>query len=188
MPCINKIEKMGIEFQKILKNQKHLKPTSSVQIEEENSSYVLLAEDNLINQKLAKLMLTKAGYHVETADTGKKAVDKFISSSGNFDLIIMDMQMPEMDGIEATNLIRKWEEKNIAQSSNIKEEEKVELSASSIEFSPHMRRIPIVALTANAIKGDKEKCLESGMDDYITKPIDRKIFFEVIEKWISFNK
>jgi CheY-like chemotaxis protein len=146
-----------------------------------------LAEDNPINQKLAKMMLTKAGYQVETADNGKKAVDKFISSSGKFDLIIMDMQMPEMDGIEATNLIRKWEEENIAQVSKLKGEEKVDLYASKIEALPHMKRVPIVALTANAIKGDKEKCLESGMDDYITKPIDRKIFFEVIENWISFN-
>ncbi|HSQ85073.1 MAG TPA: response regulator, partial [Desulfobacterales bacterium] len=170
------------------KNRKNVKPTSSVQVEEKKPSYVLLAEDNLINQKLAKLMLTKAGYHVETADTGKKAVDKFISSSGKFDLVIMDMQMPEMDGIEATNLIRKWEEKNIAPSSKLKGEEKVDLSASNVELLPHVKRVPIVALTANAIKGDKEKCLESGMDDYITKPIDRKIFFEVIEKWTSFNK
>jgi len=171
-----------------LRARKHLNTTSSVQIEGKNLSHVLLAEDNLINQKLAKMMLTKAGYQVETADNGKKAVDKFISSSGKFDLIIMDMQMPEMDGIEATNLIREWEEKNMAQSSKFKGKEKVDLSASSFELLPHMKRVPIVALTANAIKGDKEKCLESGMDDYITKPIDRKIFFEVIEKWISRNK
>ena len=169
------------------KSRKHLKTTSSIQVEGKNLSHVLLAEDNLINQKLAKMMLTKAGYQVETADTGKKAVDKFISSSGKFDLIIMDMQMPEMDGIEATNLIRKWEEKNIDQRSKIKGEEKVNPSASSFELLAHMKRVPIVALTANAIKGDKEKCLESGMDDYITKPIDRKIFFEVVEKWISPN-
>jgi len=169
-------------------DRKHLKSTSSVQAEEKKHSFVLLAEDNLINQKLAKMMLTKAGYQVETADTGKKAVDQFISSSGKFDLVIMDMQMPEMDGIEATNLIRKWEEKNIAPSSNHKGEEKVDLSASNVELLPHAKRVPIVALTANAIKGDKEKCLESGMDDYITKPIDRKIFFEVIEKWTSLNK
>lgn len=170
------------------KNRKHLKPTFSDQMEEKSPSYVLLAEDNLINQKLAKMMLAKAGYQVETADTGKKAVDKFISSSGKFDLIIMDMQMPEMDGIEATNLIRKWEEKHIAQSSGLTGKEKLDLSVSNFELLPHMKRVPIVALTANAIQGDKEKCLENGMDDYITKPIDRKIFFEVIEKWISFNK
>ena len=167
--------------------QKHFKKTSSVLIEENNSSLILLAEDNPINQKLAMMMLTKAGYQVETADTGKLAVDKFISSSGKFDLIIMDMQMPEMDGIEATHLIREWEEKNIAHSSQLKGKEKVELSASSFELLSYMKRVPIVALTANAIKGDKEKCLESGMDDYITKPIDRKLLFEVIEKWIPRN-
>jgi two-component system sensor histidine kinase/response regulator len=167
--------------------QKHFKARSPFLMEEKNSSHVLLAEDNPINQKLAKMMLTKAGYQVETADTGKKAVDKFISSPEKFDLIIMDMQMPEMDGIEATHLIRKWEEKNIAQISKLKGKEKVDFSVSSFELLPYMKRVPIVALTANAIKGDKEKCLESGMDDYITKPIDRKLFFEVIEKWLSRN-
>ena len=167
--------------------QKHFKATSTILVQEKNASHVLLAEDNPINQKLAKMMLTKAGYQVETADTGKKAVDKFISSSGKFDLIIMDMQMPEMDGIEATHLIRKWEEKNIAQSSKLKGKEKVNLSASSFELLHSIKRVPIVALTANAIKGDKEKCLENGMDDYITKPIDRKLFFEVIKKWVSHN-
>ncbi len=168
--------------------QKHLKTTSSVLIEKNNSSRILLAEDNPINQKLAKMMLTKAGYQVETADTGKKAVDKFITSSGKFNLIFMDMQMPEMDGIEATFRIREWEERNKAQTSKLKGKENFDLSVSNFELIPHTKRVPIVALTANAIKGDKEKCLESGMDDYITKPINKKLFFEVIEKWISGNK
>jgi two-component system sensor histidine kinase/response regulator len=107
-------------------------------------------------------MLLKAGYQVDTANTGKEAFEKYIASSENFDLILMDMQMPEMDGIEATRLIRDWEERN-------------------------KYRVPIVALTANAIKGDKEKCLENGMDDYITKPINKDLFFEVIEKWLNFD-
>jgi len=171
-------KKSGLRDVEDPKTRKHFKAPSSLLIEEKNSSHILLAEDNPINQKLAKMMLTKAGYQVETADTGKKAVDKFITSSGNFALIFMDMQMPEMDGIEATHQIREWEDKNIVQSSKLEGKEIFDLST-------YKKRVPIVALTASAIKGDMEKCLESGMDDYITKPINKKIFFEVIEKWIS---
>jgi signal transduction histidine kinase/DNA-binding response OmpR family regulator len=170
------------------RTQEYVKTPPPVLIEEKNSSHILLAEDNPINQKLAKMILTKAGYQVETADTGKKAVDKFIASSEKFDLIFMDMQMPEMDGIEATHRIREWEERIKAQNLQLKGKENLDLSVSSFELSPYTKRIPIIALTANAIKGDKEKCLESGMDDYITKPINKKLLFEVIDKWISGDK
>ena len=120
---------------------------------------VLLAEDNPVNQKLARLMLTKAGYQVEVANNGRETVGKFTSSPDDFDLIFMDIQMPEMDGMEATKTIR---EKGFDS-------------------------IPIVAMTANAMKGDREKCLEAGMDDYISKPIKREVVFDVIERWV-FNK
>ena len=149
-------------YQIDLNVQRQDKGQSPAQTVIHRSSNILLAEDNPINQKLAKMMLAKVGHKVETAGTGKEALEKYVGSSGDFDLILMDMQMPEMDGIEATRLIREWEENN-------------------------KPRVPIIALTANAIKGDKEKCIEGGMDDYITKPIDKDFFFEVIEKWLALD-
>ena len=137
----------------------------SVREEMKHSVCILLAEDNPVNQKLAKLMLTKAGYKVDVVNNGKKAVDKYTTSPENFHLIFMDIQMPEMDGMEATQQIRKWEERNLQP----------------------VTHIPIVAMTAHAMKGDREMCLESGMNDYITKPIKRELVFEILEKWV-FNK
>jgi CheY-like chemotaxis protein len=136
----------------------------SVREDMKHSVNILLAEDNPVNQKLAKVMLTKAGYQVEVANDGKEAVKKYTSSPEAFDLIFMDVQMPEMNGMEATASIREKE-----------------LAASNPK-APN--RIPIIAMTAAAMKGDKEKCLESGMDDYIPKPIKRELVFEMIEKWV----
>ena len=133
-----------------------------------HSVRILLAEDNPVNQKLARMMLTKAGYHVETANNGKEAVEKYTAAADNYDLIFMDVQMPEMDGMEATGAIRDWENKLKAQGSK------------------RSKRVPIIAMTANALKGDREKCLEAGMDDYIAKPIKREIVFEMVEKWVVF--
>jgi PAS domain S-box-containing protein len=117
---------------------------------------ILLAEDNPVNQKLATLMLGKAGYQVEVAGTGKEAVEKYAAEPDEFDLIFMDVQMPEMDGKQATQEIRKLGHSDI----------------------------PIVAMTAHAMKGDREMCLEAGMNDYTTKPIKRETVFEMIEKYI----
>jgi CheY-like chemotaxis protein len=136
----------------------------SVREEMKRSVRILLAEDNPVNQKLAKMMLTKAGYQVEVADNGKEAVEKYTASPENFDLIFMDIQMPEMDGIAATREIRK--------------------QATIINQQSSIKRIPIVAMTAHAMKGDREICIEAGMDDYITKPIKRELVFEVLEKWV----
>jgi len=127
---------------------------------------ILLAEDNPDNQKLAKMTLTKAGYQVEVADNGKEAIEKYTTTPEDFDLIFMDIQMPKMDGIEATKAIRKFE-----------------TDAQSSIFN-RQYSIPIVAMTANAIKGDREKCFEAGMDDYATKPIKRELVFEILEKWV----
>jgi CheY-like chemotaxis protein len=107
--------------------------------------HVLLAEDNLINQKVAMMVVQKMGFTVDVAMNGKIAVDKF--SKNSYDMILMDIMMPEMDGIEATKIIRELERNK----------------------TPG-KRIKIVALTANAMKEDREKCLSSGMDDYLSKP------------------
>ncbi len=138
-----------------LKKQK-IMTQYSLREEKKHSVRILLAEDNPVNQKLAKIMLTKAGYQVEIANNGKEAVEKFTGSPEDFDLIFMDIQMPELDGIEASQSIRK----------------------------KGFDTIPIVAMTAHAMKGDREKCIESGMNDYITKPIKRELVFEVLEKWV----
>jgi signal transduction histidine kinase/DNA-binding response OmpR family regulator len=130
----------------------------SVKEDLKQSTSLLLAEDNPVNKKLATLILTKAGYKLDVASTGKEAVELYSNNPEKYDLILMDIQMPEMDGLEATRTIRK------------------------LGF-----QVPIVAMTANAMKGDREMCLNSGMNDYISKPIKREIVFEIIEKWIHQN-
>jgi len=115
---------------------------------------ILLAEDNPVNQKLAQLMLAKAGCEVDVASNGREAFEKFTAAPERFHLIFMDIQMPVMDGIEATKAIR------------------------ARGFST----IPIIAMTARAMNGDREMCLGAGMTDYITKPIRRDTVLAAIEK------
>jgi two-component system sensor histidine kinase/response regulator len=115
---------------------------------------ILLAEDNPVNQKLAAVILEKRGHRVVVVANGREAVEAL--DKGRFDLILMDVQMPVMDGLTATREIRN----------------------SKLEI----RNIPIIAMTAHAMKGDRERCLEAGMDDYVSKPIKAEEFLAVIEK------
>ena len=156
----------------------------SVREDMKRSARILLAEDNPVNQKLAKILLTNAGYHVEVANNGKEAVEKYMASPKDFDLIFIDVQMPEMDGLEATREIRNWEAKLIAHSSQLKGKADSDITAMSFQLSARSERIPIVAVTAHTMKGDREKCFESGMDDYIAKPIKREVVYEMINKWV----
>jgi CheY-like chemotaxis protein len=103
---------------------------------------ILLAEDNEVNRRIATRILEKAGHQVEVVNDGAEAVTAY--RRGSFDLIVMDVQMPVMDGLQATAEIRRLE--------------------------PAGRRIPIVALTANAMAGDRGRCLQAGMDGYVSKP------------------
>ncbi len=155
--------------EKAVSDKKKIVTQYSVREEMKHSVRILLAEDNPVNQKLATIMLTKAGYQVEVANNGREAVEKIAGSSDGFDLIFMDIHMPEMDGLTATRKIRN-----------------LSLYKPSGRKSGR-RNIPIVAMTADAMKGDRSKCLKAGLDDYISKPINRKIVFEIIEKWV-FNK
>ncbi|NOR64958.1 MAG: response regulator [Candidatus Scalindua sp.] len=117
---------------------------------------ILLAEDNEINQQVATELLEKAGLRVTIANNGKEAI-KAVEGS-EFDLVLMDVQMPEMDGLEATGCIKK---------------------------NPRFSNLPIVAMTAQAMTGDREACIEAGMDDYVTKPIDINELFSALVKWIK---
>jgi two-component system sensor histidine kinase/response regulator len=114
---------------------------------------VLLAEDNAVNRALAARLLEKRGHTVVPVENGREALEAVEKQS--YDLILMDVQMPEMDGFEATTAIRARE-------------------------SGTGRRIPIVAMTAHALKGDRERCLAAGMDDYISKPIRAQELLDVI--------
>ncbi len=132
---------------------------------------ILLAEDNPVNQKLAHSLLTKAGYHVTIVGNGQEAVDRYTAEPDRFDIVLMDVQMPVLNGLDATGAIRQWEAGKVS-------------GGTDKEQPPAVRAVPIVAMTANAMKGDREKCLASGMDDYIAKPIKREIIFEILRKWV----
>lgn len=116
---------------------------------------ILLAEDNKVNQKVAVSMLRKAGCHVDVADNGQEAIDRLLKE--RYDLVLMDCQMPVMDGYEATHRIRLMPE-------------------------PHCR-VPIIAITAHAMKEDQQRCLDEGMDAYLSKPVSRQAMIALIDEY-----
>jgi ligand-binding sensor domain-containing protein/signal transduction histidine kinase/DNA-binding response OmpR family regulator len=128
--------------------------------EAKQSIHILLVEDHPINQKLARFMLNKAGYQLTVVENGEEAVDIFTSQPDTYDLVFMDIHMPKMDGMEATKKIREM----------------------------GFNDIPIIAMTAHSMKGDREKFLGCGMNDYIAKPIKRETVFEMVKKWCLGRK
>jgi len=121
---------------------------------EDGKTRILLVEDNAVNQLFVNVILTRSGYRVDVASSGIEAIEMFRKLP--YDVVLMDVQMPELDGLEATRRIRD-------------------------QFPG--RTTPIIALTANAMKGDRERCLDAGMDDYLTKPIDRAKLLDKIRHW-----
>lgn len=138
---------------------------------------ILLVEDNQFNQDLATIVLEQKGHVVKTAINGLEAL-KLLSHS-SFDLVLMDVQMPELDGIATTKCIRKCE-----QGTCFKGIEDQDLLR-SLRRRMKGKRVPVIAMTAHAMAGDREKCLESGMDDYVTKPFDPEDVFVVFRRVVS---
>ena len=121
-------------------------------------STILVAEDNPVNQKWIKKILSKMGYECVIAENGKVVLE--IVGHEHFDLIFMDVQMPEMDGLEASRMIRVC-----------------------LETQP-----VIIAMTANVMQGDREECIQSGMNDYISKPVELNVLLKILEKWAILIK
>ncbi|MBF0396361.1 MAG: response regulator [Desulfobacterales bacterium] len=121
---------------------------------------ILLVEDNSFNRFVAREIINNMGAKIFEAVSGQEAINILLKSKEDtpYDVVLMDVQMPEMDGFEATQKIRKEE---------------------------RFKKLPIIAMTAYALKGDREKCIEAGMNDYLTKPIDVKLLFDVLSKWIK---
>ena len=124
----------------------------------ETALRILVVDDSIDNQRLLRMLLTKAGATVVLAENGRVACDLVGEGTGasRFDLILMDIQMPEMDGYEATRRLRQ------------------------MGF-----RKPIIAVTAHAMTGDREKCLAAGCDDYLTKPVDKQTLHATVSHWLS---
>ncbi len=120
---------------------------------------VLLVEDNVVNQLIGKEILLQMGLKVDVAENGRKALQALEDKA--YDLVLMDCQMPEMDGYEATRMIRQWEQ------------------------AEQRTRLPIIALTAHAMPGDREKCLETGMDDYLIKPFQLEEIKRLLKRWLA---
>ncbi len=145
-------------------NQEHSNTTNTplvtrhlISEKKRKASLILLAEDNPVNRKLAVVLLQKAGFSVDIAFNGLQAVDMVKKSK--YAAVLMDVQMPEMDGFEATQAIRAWEKEG--------------------------QHLPIIAMTAHALKGDMERCLQAGMDDYLSKPINSKNMIKTLDQWTT---
>lgn len=135
------------------------KADTKIEAEKNITGKVLLVEDNPVNQAVAKKMLEKIGVEYEIANNGQEAVER-LDEEHDFNVVLMDCQMPVLDGYAATAEIRNRENQN------------------------NLKRMPVIAMTANAMEGDKEKCINAGMDDYVAKPVKMTELKEVLQRWL----
>ncbi len=145
-----------VDVQKVEKSRKE----QNIALSKKTGKRILVAEDQIINRKIVMQLLAKRELPAEAVENGKQALDAVMNNPDAFSLILMDVQMPEMDGFEATEKIREFENKKDI-------------------------HIPIIAMTAHAMKGDKEKCLAAGMDYYISKPVNPNDLYKMIEEHID---
>jgi two-component system sensor histidine kinase/response regulator len=152
-------EKESPDSKDVITKQEPVITQHSLMEEAKHAVHILLVEDNPLNQKLARSMLTKGGYRLDAVNNGKEAVETYTNAPEKFNLIFMDINMPVMDGREAAQTIR------------------------NMGFT----EVPIIAMTAHALKKDREACLQAGMNDYISKPIKREVVFNMVKKWVFKN-
>ena len=152
------IEYVRVGARLVPRGERRPRPEPGVNVQLPKSTRILLAEDNAVNQRIVVKMLEKHGVRVDAVANGKEALDALRLAP--YDLILMDCQMPEMDGYEATRLIRSG-------------------------TVGHLENLPIIALTANAMAGDRERCLEAGMSDYVAKPVHLHDLLSVIQRALA---
>ncbi|MDH5699968.1 MAG: response regulator, partial [Nitrospirota bacterium] len=151
-------------------------------LQRQRARRILVADDHHVNQQLAVLMVERLGFRADVTANGQEVLEAL--SRIPYDLILMDCQMPEMDGYEATKKIREAE-KVKREALGGRGEGTEEIFSDALRLTPHgIPRIPIIALTANAMQGDREKCLAAGMDDYLSKPIRPEELARVFAKWL----
>ena len=136
----------------------HLPSSAGKPEEDATPIRILMAEDNAINQRVGKLILQRAGFFIDLVSDGNEALEAHRAKP--YDLILMDCQMPTMDGFEATRLIRQLDQ----------------------------RQPVIIAVTANALVGERERCISAGMDDYLSKPFQAEHLVAMVRKWVSSPK
>ena len=148
---------MGFEIAEEDISQKHQETVSVKDVE--LKAYVLLVEDNPVNQIVASKMLEKMGLTYVVVNNGDEAINK-LKEPHDFDIVLMDCQMPVMDGYDATEALREY------------------------ESEAELKHLPVIAMTANVMEGDEEKCLAAGMDDYVAKPIKLQALKEALARWL----